>query len=60
MRLDSSDIITTTTTIIISHVYIVPKPGNPNLRCGSILLSLTQTCFNPAHTETPKGPHNTC
>jgi len=46
--------------IIIMHVYIVSKPSNSILRWCTILLSLTQTCFNPAHTSTSKGEYNTC
>ena len=37
------------------HVYIVPEPGNPVLRCCTVLLSLTPTCFHPTHISTPKG-----
>jgi len=42
------------------HVYIAPKPGHPVLRRCTVLLSLTQTCFHPAHISTPKGAYNTC
>jgi len=30
------------------------------LRCFTILLSLTQTCFHPAHISTLKGAYNAC
>ena len=39
---------------LIMHVYIVPEPGNPVLKRCTILLSLTRTCFHPAHILTPK------
>ena len=42
------------------HVYIAPEPGNPILRCCTVLLSLTQNCFHPAHIPTPKGAYNAC
>ena len=42
------------------HVYIAPEPGNPALRRCTVLLSLTQTCFHPAHISTPKGAYNAC
>ena len=42
------------------HVYIAPESGNPVLRRCTILLSLTQTCFYPAHISTPKGAYNAC
>ena len=45
---------------IIMHVYIVPEPGNPVLMCCTVLLSLTQTSFHPAHISTPKGAYNAC
>ena len=40
------------------HVCIAPEPGNPVLRRCTVLLSLTQTCSNPAHISTPKGAYN--
>ena len=40
------------------HVYIAPETGNPVLRRFTVLLSLTQTCFQPAHILTPKGAYN--
>ena len=45
---------------IIMHVYIAPEPGNPVLRRCTIVLSLTQTCFHPAHISTPKRAYNAC
>ena len=42
------------------HVYIASEPGNPVLSCCTILLSLTQTCFNPAPISTPNGAYNAC
>ena len=39
------------------HVYIAPEPGNLVLRCCTVLLSLPQTCFHPAHLSTPKGAY---
>ena len=42
------------------HVYIAPEPGNPVLKHCTVLLSLTQTCFHPAHISTPKGAYNAC
>ena len=42
------------------HVYIAPEPGNPVLRRCTVLLSLAQTCFHPAHISTPKGAYNAC
>jgi len=36
------------------HVYIATEPGKPVLRRCTVLLSLTQTCFHPAHISTPK------
>ena len=42
------------------HVYIDPEPGNPVLRRCTILLSLTQSCFNKVHISTPNGAYNTC
>ena len=42
------------------HVCIMPEPGNPVLRHSTVLLSLTQTCFHPAHISTPKGTYNAC
>jgi len=45
---------------LIMHVYIVPEPGNSVLRRCTILLSLTRTCFHPAHISTPKRAYNAC
>ena len=42
------------------RVYIAPEPDNPVLRRCTVLLSLTQTCFHPAHISTPKGAYNAC
>ena len=41
------------------HVYIASKPGNTILRRCTILVSLIQTCFHPAHISTSKGAYNT-
>ena len=49
-----------TTIIIIMHIYIAPEPGNPVLRGFTVLLSLTQSCFYPAHISIPKGAYNAC
>ena len=43
---------------IILHVYIAPEPGNPVLRRCTVLVSLSQTCFYPAHVSTPNGAYN--
>ena len=32
--------------MITMHVYIAPVTGNPVLRCCTVLLSLTQICFD--------------
>ena len=42
------------------HIYIAPEPGNPVLRCCTVLLSLTQTCFHPVCISIPKGTYNVC
>ena len=42
------------------HVYLAPEPGNHVLRRCTVLLSLTQTRFHPAHISTPKGAYNAC
>jgi len=48
------------TTITIRHVYIAPEPGNPVLRRCTILLSLTQSCFDPERDSTPNAAYNAC
>ena len=40
------------------HVYIAPELGNPVLRRCTIIISLTQICFNPSPTLTPDGAYN--
>ena len=39
------------------HVYIAPEPGNPVLRRCTVLLSLTQSCFHPAHISSEHTTH---
>jgi len=46
--------------IIMMHVYIAPEPGNPVLRCCTVSLSLTQTCFYPAQVSPPNGAYIAC
>jgi len=45
---------------IIMHVYIAPEQGNPVLRRCTILLSMTQTCFHPAHISTHEAADKAC
>ena len=42
------------------HVYIALEPGNPVVSGSTVLLSLIQTYFHPAHILTPKGAYNAC
>ena len=39
------------------HVYIAPEPGSPVLKCCTVLLSLTQTCFHTTYISTPGGAY---
>ena len=51
-------IFNTMSNTVIMHVYIASEPGNPVLRRCTVILSLTQTWFHPAHISTPKGAYN--
>ena len=42
----------------VCNIYIAPIQLEAALRLFTILLSLTQTCFHPAHISTPKGAYN--
>ena len=48
-------------TIIICDIYIAPLFSQiATLRRCTVLLPLTQTCFDPASISTPRGAYNPC
>ena len=55
------DYVLYTVIIIICDIYIAPYSARSCSKSKgfTILLSLTQTCFHPAHISTPRGVYNT-